>query len=224
MLHRRQLLLALAGTALVPVHGPGAIQGTDPDRRRRAAHRPVRAVRRAVEEGLRPGARRDQCGGRHQRTAAAVCIRGHPERPAPNRHDCAQIRRRRAHRGRGRRLLQRGLDGGLADLPGGRHGAVRLHQFAPGFHQGRRLHLEQRRQPEGRDAAAGGLRARPRPEEDRGAAPQQRLGAHREGHPGRGGEAARRRGGRQRGLSGGREGFPLRDRARCAAPTRIRSR
>ena len=43
------------------------------------------------------------------------------------------------HRGRARRLLQPGLDGGLADLPAGEARAVRLHQFAPRLHQGWRL-------------------------------------------------------------------------------------
>ena len=45
--------------------------------------------------------------GRHQRTAARLRVRGQPERSAPDRDDRAQIRRGRAHRGRGRRLLQR---------------------------------------------------------------------------------------------------------------------
>ena len=44
------------------------------------------------------------------------------------------------------------LDGGLADLPARQAGAVRLHQLASRLHQGRRLHVEQSRQP-GRRAA-----------------------------------------------------------------------
>ena len=127
----------------------------------------------------------------------------------------------RARRGGGRGFLQCRLDGGFADLSGSGPRAVRLHQFPPGFHQGRRLHLEQRRQPEGRDAAARGSRPRHGAEAARRPLHQQRLGPHRQGPARRGRQEARRRGGRRGGLSGRREGFPLRHRAACAMRTRI---
>ena len=57
-------------------------------------------------------------GGRRQRQAPArLSVRGQPERSAPVGRDRAEIRRRPADRDGARRLLQPGLDGGLADLP-----------------------------------------------------------------------------------------------------------
>ena len=89
----------------------------DLSRGQRPAHRPQRAVRRAMEEGLRPRARRDQRQRRHQGPAARLRLRGHAERSAPVGGGGAEVRRRPDDRGRARRLLQPGLDGRLADLP-----------------------------------------------------------------------------------------------------------
>ena len=120
---------------------------------------------------------------RHQRAQARLYLRGQPERSAPVGGDRPEVRLRSEDRHGARRFLQSGLDGGLADLPAGRPGAVRLHQLASGLHQGRRLHVEHLGQPGGRAAAAGRLCGEAaRPEEARGAAPQHRLGPHQQGH------------------------------------------
>ena len=72
----------------------------------------------------------------------ALRFRGQPERSAAGGRDRAEIRQRPAHRDGDRRLLLRRFDGGLADLSARQAGAVRFHQLAPRFHQGRRLHVD----------------------------------------------------------------------------------
>ncbi len=95
---------------------------------------------------------------RHRRPAARLPLRGQPVRPAPSRRDRPEIRRRPGGRRRARRLLVGRLHGGVADLSAQQAGPVRLHQLASRLHPRRRLHVEQRAQPGGRHAGAGGLR------------------------------------------------------------------
>src|SRR5271166_353514 len=102
-----------------------------------------------------------------------------------------------------------------ASLSARRPRAVRLYQFAPKIHPGRRLHLEQFGEPGRRAAAPRQICRRSGLQASRGALSQHRLGTS-EPEPVRRGRKAQRRRDRRRGrLPAGREGFPF-DAGPCA--------
>jgi len=106
-------------------------------------------VRQAVAQrhGSRP--RGNQRRGRGEGTVPAVCFRGHPKRSQANFGRGPEICGRLQDCGRHRQFQFSGVDGGVPHLSAGGAGSAGYHQFASGFHQNRRIHLEQFVQPEG---------------------------------------------------------------------------